>query len=124
MNGYFAASYAMRRNVRRRLRIFGKSSPLSMLFPIDSLYVGQYHSYRMPIGDGLKSEPTTLLQGDFGPIDLEIVSRWRDAWIRNFAPNPADHGRHFCCQARIAFSRFTQNGGRGLALLLLGRIRK
>ena len=40
-----------------------------MLFPIDSLYVGEYHSYRMPIGD-LKSEPTTLLQGT---LDLLIL---------------------------------------------------
>ena len=46
------------------------SRPLAWRFPIDILYVEDHHSYRIPIGDILSSEPTTLLQGT---LDLLIL---------------------------------------------------
>src|SRR5258708_31134089 len=49
----------------------GYGPPASNDFPIDTLYVNNYHSYRNPIGDPrLGSEPTTLLQGT---LDLLIL---------------------------------------------------
>src|SRR5258708_657267 len=59
-----------------------------------------------------------------GPADFEIAYRRREARIGNLAPDPADHWRHFCRQARLALSRLAPHGGGRLDFFFLGRVRE